>query len=57
MADYEPEYVYMTQLRYKTKETYYETIDTVPVKMKGAIIIDEDKEDHIDFQIIDPYEL
>ena len=54
MADYEPDYVYMIPLKYKTKETYYEVIETVPVKIKGAFMTDEDKEDHIDFKIIDP---
>jgi hypothetical protein len=54
MSDYEPDYVYMIALKYKNKETFYETIETVPVKIKGAYMTDEDKQHNIDFKIVDP---
>jgi hypothetical protein len=54
MSDYEPDYVFMIPLRYKNKQTFYETIETVPVKIRGAYMTDEDKENHIDFKIVDP---
>lgn len=54
MSDYEPDYVYMIPLKYKSRETYYETIETVPVNIRGAFMTDEEKADTIDFQIIDP---
>lgn len=54
MSDYEADYVYMIPLKYKSKEVYYETIETVPVNIRGAFMTDEEKEDTIDFLIIDP---
>jgi hypothetical protein len=54
MSDYEPDYVYMIPLKYEKEEIYYENIDIAPVKIRGAFMTDEDKEDHIDFKIIDP---
>lgn len=54
MSDYEPDYVYMIPLKYKSREVYYETIETVPVTIRGAFMTDEEKSDTIDFQIIDP---
>ncbi len=54
MSDYEPDYVYMIPLKYKSREVYYEEIETVPVNIRGAFMTDEQKEDIIDFEIIDP---
>lgn len=54
MSDYEPDYVYMIPLKYKSKEIYYETIETVPVTVRGAYMTADDKEEIIDFEIIDP---
>jgi hypothetical protein len=54
MSDYEPEYVYMIPLNYKTKEYYYENITTVPARIRGAFITDEEVKDRIEFEIISP---
>lgn len=54
MGDYEPDYVYMIPLSYKTKEYFYENITHVPARIRGAFLTDEEKRDRIDFEIIDP---
>jgi hypothetical protein len=54
MSDYEPDYVYMIPLAYKTIENYYENITTVPAQIRGAFITDDETRDKIDFQIYSP---
>lgn len=54
MWDYEPDYVYMVPLEFKTKEMYYENITNVPARIRGAFIIDDDRNEHIDFEIKGP---
>jgi len=54
MSDYEPDYVYMIPLSYKTKEFYYENITHVPARIRGAFLTDEEKKDKIDFEVIGP---
>jgi hypothetical protein len=53
MSDYEPDYVYMIPLAYKSREVYYENI-TNPGRIRGALLTDEEKKDMIDFQILSP---
>ncbi len=54
MSDYEPDYVYMIPLNYKTKEYYYENITNVPARLRGAFLTDEEKKDRVEFEIIGP---
>ncbi len=54
MSDYEPEYVYMIPVAYKKKEIYYENINKVPAKVKGAYLLDEEKKENIDLFIYAP---
>lgn len=54
MSDYEPDFVYMIPLNYKKREIYYETISTVPARIRGAFLIDEEKNHYIDFKIESP---
>jgi len=54
MSDYEPDYVYMIPLGYKTKEYYYENITHVPARIRGAFLTDEEKKDQIEFEIVGP---
>lgn len=56
MKDYEPDYVYMIPLSYKTREVYYENITYVPARIRGAFLIDEESKDQIDFEILGPKE-
>jgi hypothetical protein len=54
MSDYEPDYVYMIPISYKTKEIFYENITTVPVRIRGAFLTDEETKDRINFEIVGP---
>jgi hypothetical protein len=54
MKTYEPDYVYMFPIKYKSQEIFYETFTNVPARVRGAYIIDEDKQDKIDFTLIGP---
>ena len=56
MSDYEPDYVYMIPLVYKTREFYYENITHVPARIRGAFLTDEETKDKIDFEIVGPNE-
>jgi hypothetical protein len=53
MTDYEPDYVYMIPIAYKSKEVFYEQITTVPARIRGAFLTDDEKKDKIDFSILD----
>lgn len=54
MSDYDSDYVYLLPLKYKSAEVYYENITTVPARLRGAYIIDEESQNKIDFEILDP---
>lgn len=54
MSDYEPDFVYMIPLDYKTSEVFYQNITNAPFKLRGALLIDEDKKENIDFRIESP---
>ena len=54
MKEFEPDFVNMIPLDYKTYEVFYQNITTVPYNLKGALIIDEENEDSIDFRIESP---
>lgn len=54
MSNYDPDYVYMIPLNFKTKHTYFEDITTIPARIRGAFIVNEEKKDNIDFEIIGP---
>ena len=54
MSDYDSDYVYLLPLEYKSAEVYYENITTVPARLRGAYIIDEESQNKIDFEILDP---
>lgn len=56
MADYEPDYVYMIPIAYKTKEIFFENITHVPARIRGAFLSDEEKKDQVDFEILGPHE-
>ena len=51
MSDFEPDYVYMIPVAYKRKETFFEEIITVPARIRGAFITDNEKKDKIYFSI------
>ena len=53
MIDYEPDYVYMIPVAYNSKEIFYEDLKTVPARIRGAFLTDEEKKDKIDFKFID----
>jgi len=54
MSDYEPDYVYMIPLAYKKREIYFENITKVPVKIRGAFLLDEEHKENIDFNFKNP---
>lgn len=54
MWDYEPDYVYMIPLAYKAKDIFYENITHVPARVRGAILIDNQKNEQVDFEIKGP---
>jgi hypothetical protein len=54
MTDYDSDYVYLIPVPYKTSEIYYETINNVPAKLRGAFIMDEENNKKIEFNIYDP---
>lgn len=43
MSSYDPDYVYMIPLNFKTKHTYFEDITTIPARIRGAFIVNEEK--------------
>lgn len=56
MSDYEPDFVYMIPLDYKSSDVFYQNITnlTPNFKLRGAILVDEDKKENIDFRIESP---
>lgn len=54
MSDYEPNYVYMIPLAHRHSEVFYEDIMTTPVKVRGAFLTDEHKNQKVDFEVISP---
>jgi len=56
MSDYEPDFVYMIPLDYKGSDVFYQNITNTPdnFKLRGAILVDEDKKESIDFRIESP---
>jgi hypothetical protein len=54
MSDYEPEYVYMIPVAYKKREVYFETINKVPARIRGAFLLDEEHKENIDFYFKSP---
>jgi hypothetical protein len=53
MGDYDPDFVFMIPIEYKRKEIFYEHIK-VPGRIRGALLIDEEKKNVVDFQIFSP---
>jgi hypothetical protein len=53
MSDYSPDFVNIIPLPYRRKEMFYEHIKLVPTRLRGAFLLDETKNEKIDFQIID----
>ncbi len=51
MSDFEADYVYMISVAYKRKETYFEEITTVPARIRGAFVTDDNKNHKIYFSI------
>lgn len=54
MGDYDPGYVYMIPVKPRKSETYFEDIEKVPVRIRGAFITDENIKDKIEFVITSP---
>ena len=54
MRDYESTYVYMVPVAYKSTQIFFENITTVPTRVRGAFIVDENSKDKIDFMIKGP---
>ena len=42
MSDYESDYLYVIPLNKNTEEIYYEDIEMVPARVRGAFFIEED---------------
>ena len=53
MFDYEPDFVYMIEVDYKKKEIFYETVDKIPTRFRGAILVDDDNQG-IEIRIYSP---
>lgn len=54
MSDYEPDFVYMIPIEYKSSEVFYQKFNKIPFKMRGAILVDEEKEEKVKFKIESP---
>lgn len=54
MTDFDPEYVYIIGLQYMQKQVYYEEITSVPSRVRGAYLTDEERKDKVTFIIKDP---
>jgi hypothetical protein len=54
MSDYEPDFVYMIPIEYKSSETFYQKFNKNPFKLRGAILVDEDKDEKLEFKIESP---
>jgi hypothetical protein len=53
MSDYTPDFVNVIPLPVRRREIFYEHIKIVPTRLRGAFLLDESKEEVIDFEIID----
>lgn len=54
MKDYEPDYVYMIPVNYKKREVYFESINKVPARFRGAMLTEDDHKNNVDFHIYSP---
>lgn len=54
MSDYEPDYVYMIPVGYKSQEVFWEDFVKTPARVRGAFITDQDQKDRIDFRVTGP---
>lgn len=54
MRDYDPDYVYMIPIKYKKREVYFETVSKVPARFRGAMIMEDEQKNNIDFHIYSP---
>jgi hypothetical protein len=54
MSDYQPDFVNIIPIPFRRKEIFYEEIKIVPSRIRGAFLIDETKNEKIDFELIDP---
>ena len=56
MYDFEPDYVYMLQVGYKNKQIFYEDINKIPARVRGAILVDDDNENvqEVEMRIYSP---
>lgn len=54
MYDYESPYVYIIPVAYKSRQIFYENITTVPIRVRGAFLLDDTNADQIHFTIRAP---
>lgn len=54
MSDYEPSYVYMIPVKGKGTEKFFENFNKVPVKIRGAFLTEDTKNDKIEFAVVSP---
>ncbi len=54
MADYDSDFIYMIPLPYKNREDFFEDIHSVPARIRGAFIIDDNSKETIDFMVVTP---
>lgn len=54
MSDYEPDFVYMLPIDYKSSEVYYQKFNKAPFRLRGALLCDEEKDEKVDFKIESP---
>ena len=47
MSDYEPDFVYMIPIDYKTSEVFYQKFNKSPFLMRGALLVDEEKDEKV----------
>jgi hypothetical protein len=55
MSDFTPDFVNVIPLPYRRREVFYENITIVPCRFRGAFLLDESKDEKMDFEIVDPH--
>jgi hypothetical protein len=54
MSDYEPDFVYMIPIEYKSSETFYQKFNKIPFVLRGALLVDEEKNEKVELKIESP---
>lgn len=54
MSDYEPDFVYMLPIEYKSSEVFYQKFNKANFRMRGALLCDDEKGEKVEFKIESP---